>query len=298
MDDLISVRDLERRDFEEIHAIADLYASGSRKNNLHGTVALAFFEPSTRTATSFETAAKLLGMNVVGFRSEEGTSVSKGETLGDTVRMLDGYSDCIVMRHRFDGAAKFASEIARHPIINAGDGKNEHPTQAILDLYTIRRVFGGIDGLTVGVLGDLRYSRTVNSLLLALNKFKPKKVYLISPPQLTLRKEIDDELEYSREVTEDLVSIIQEIDVLYVTRIQKERFPDEYEYEKVKGSYKVDHRVVSKMRKRSIILHPLPRVDEIDRAIDSSPKAKYFYQASLGVPVRMAIFERILGERK
>jgi len=299
MYDLISVKDLSREFIEELFLLADKY---NKKKHAGGfedkVVAGAFFEPSTRTTLSFETAAKLLGAEYIGFRSWEGTSLAKGETLADTIRMLDNYADCIVIRHPNDGAARFAAEIAQKPVVNAGDGKNEHPTQSVQDLYTIRSSFGKIDGLTYGFIGDLHYARAVNSLLLALNMYKPKKVYFISPESLTVRGEVLRDLKYKYEATTEPHKIIDEIDVLYITRIQKERFTDPYEYKKVEASYKVDLALTEKMKDSAIIMHPLPRVNETDRNIDGTKRAKYFIQASFGVPVRMAILSRILGGRK
>lgn len=296
MQDLISILDLAKEEVLEIFEKTDALLRGKIMLRLDGKiVSLAFFEPSTRTALSFESAALSMGGRVLGFTSEESISVAKGENLADTVRMLDNYSDCIVIRHKFDGAAKFASEIAQKPVINAGDGKHEHPTQTLIDLYTIKRIFGTPEGLTFGLLGDLRYARTVNSLVRGLKFFRPKKVYLISPPQLRLREEIRNELDYPTEERVDPRDVIGDIDVLYVTRIQKERFPDESEYEKVKESYRVDVRLVEEMRKDSVILHPLPRVTEIDRRIDSYPQAKYFLQASLAVPLRSVLLHEVVG---
>ncbi|BFI73961.1 aspartate carbamoyltransferase [Sulfurisphaera ohwakuensis] len=298
MKDIISVYDFSKSDFDELFELTDKLRNMPifPKILKEKTVALAFFEPSTRTYLSFNKAAINLGASTIGFSGEEGTSIAKGENLADTIRMLNNYADMIVIRHKFDGAAKFASEISEIPVINAGDGKHEHPTQTVIDFYTIYRNFKNIDGLTFGLMGDLRYARVVNSFLRALTRFKPKKVYLISPPQLSARKEILEELNYPYREVIDYNEVIEEIDVLYVTRIQKERFPDESEYEKVKESYVVDMNLVSKMRKDAIILHALPRVNEISREVDKTPQAKYFEQASYAVPVRMAIFHKIVGE--
>ncbi|MBB5252348.1 aspartate carbamoyltransferase [Sulfurisphaera ohwakuensis] len=298
MKDIISVYDFSKSDFDELFELTDKLRNMPifPKILKEKTVALAFFEPSTRTYLSFSKAAINLGASTIGFSGEEGTSIAKGENLADTIRMLNNYADMIVIRHKFDGAAKFASEISEIPVINAGDGKHEHPTQTVIDFYTIYRNFKNIDGLTFGLMGDLRYARVVNSFLRALTRFKPKKVYLISPPQLSARKEILEELNYPYREVIDYNEVIEEIDVLYVTRIQKERFPDESEYEKVKESYVVDMNLVSKMRKDAIILHALPRVNEISREVDKTPQAKYFEQASYAVPVRMAIFHKIVGE--
>ena len=283
---------------EEIFEDTDRRLKQPPTRELEGKIiALAFFEPSTRTYLSFETAAKRLGADVIGFSSTEGTSVSKGENLADTIRMLENYADVIVMRHKYDGAAKFASRVTKKPIINAGDGKHEHPTQTLIDLYTIRRHFGTPEGLVYGLLGDLKYARVVNSLLRGLKLFKPKMVYLISPELLRVRREILEELNYPYREVADPFDVIGEVDVLYVTRIQKERFVDEQDYEKVRESYKVDLRLVNQMKRDSIILHALPRVNEIDRRVDKDPRAKYFEQASYGVPVRMSVLVKYGGER-
>ncbi|ARM76279.1 aspartate carbamoyltransferase [Acidianus manzaensis] len=297
MRDIISALDLSREDFLSLFHLSDEILKGKKIEVKDKIISVAFFEPSTRTALSFTTAGEKLGAKIIGFSSTEGTSVAKGENLADTIRMLENYSDCIIIRHKFDGAAKFASEISDKPIINAGDGKHEHPTQTLIDLYTVYKTFGEIDNLTFGILGDLRYARTVNSLLRGLTRFKPKIVYLISPPTLSARKEILKDLNYEIKELNNPYDIISDLDVLYITRIQKERFADEMEYEKVKESYKIDENLVNKMKKESIILHPLPRVNEIDRKIDSTPQAKYFYQASLAVPIRMALLYSVLGEQ-
>ncbi len=297
MKNIISSYDFSKEDFLNIFELTDNITSGKIKPKLNNKIiSVAFFEPSTRTATSFVTATLKLDAKVVGFTSPEGTSIAKGENLADTIRMLEGYSDCIIIRHKYDGAAKFASEISQKPVINAGDGKHEHPTQSLIDLYTVYKIFGEVDNLTYALFGDLRYARTINSILRALTRFKPKIVYLISPSQLKARKEIVQELNYEIKELENPFDVISDIDVLYVTRIQKERFPDEVEYEKIKESYIVDQRLVEFMKKDSIILHPLPRINEIDRRIDSLPQAKYFYQASLGVPIRMSLLYKIIGE--
>lgn len=293
---MISILDLSKEEILEIFDRTDSYLQGRLKLRLDGKiVSLAFFEPSTRTALSFGSATLSLGGKVLGFTSEESISIAKGENLADTIRMLDNYSDCIVIRHRFDGSAKFASEVAEKPVINAGDGKHEHPTQTLVDLYTVQRIFGSVEGLNFGILGDLRYARTVNSLLRGLKLFKPKRVYLISPPELRVREEIRNELNYPTEERVNPREVIGDVDVLYVTRIQKERFPDESEYERVKESYKVDVKLIEEMKKGAVILHPLPRVTEIDRRIDSYPHAKYFLQASLSVPLRAVLLSEILG---
>lgn len=298
--DVISILDFTRSELEELFDLADeVRVRGVSGKPLEGKImALAFFEPSTRTRLSFEAAMKRLGGETIGFTSEEAISVAKGESFIDTIRMLDSYSDVIVVRHRFDGAAKLAAEIAENPVINAGDGKQHHPTQAMLDIYTIRTLVGGVDGLTIGVLGDLRYGRAASSFILALTHYKPKQVYLISPPQLRTRREVLEEarnrgLKYKE--VENLEEVLPELDILYVTRIQKERIPDPEEYEKVKGSYKVTLETLETKAKKTLkILHPLPKVDEIDPRVDETNYAAYYKQAKLGIPLRIALLLKIL----
>jgi len=298
--DVISILDFSRSELEELFELAEeIEVRGVGGKPLEGKVmALAFFEPSTRTRLSFETAMKRLGGETIGFTSEEAISVAKGESFIDTIRMLDSYADIIVVRHRYDGAAKLAAEIAENPVINAGDGKQHHPTQAMLDIYTIKRLEGTVDGLTIGVLGDLRYGRAASSFILALTHYKPKHVYLISPPQLRARREVLEEatrrgLRYTE--VENLEEVLPELDILYVTRIQRERIPDPEEYEKLKGSYRVTLEMLETKAKRNLkILHPLPKVDEIDPRIDNTPYAAYYKQAKLGIPLRMALLLKIL----
>jgi len=298
--DVISILDFTRSDLEELFELADdIRVRGVRGKPLEGRVAaLAFFEPSTRTRLSFESAMKRAGGETIGFTSEEAISVAKGESHADTIRMLDSYSDVIVVRHRYDGAAKLAAEIAENPVVNAGDGKQHHPTQAMLDIYTIKVLEGEVDGLTIGVLGDLKYGRAAASFILALTHYKPKQAYLISPPQLRTRKEVIEEvknrgLKYKE--VENLEDAIEELDILYVTRIQKERIPDPEEYEKLKGSYRVTLETIERKAKKNLkILHPLPKVDEIDPRIDTTHYAAYYTQAKLGIPLRTALLIKIL----
>lgn len=269
----------------------------SKLNILDGKImATAFFEPSTRTRLSFEAAMLRLGGRVLGFGSVEASSVAKGESLGDTIRMLDSYSDVIVIRHSLEGAAKYAADIATVPVINAGDGTQNHPTQAMLDAYTIWREYGRIDDLTIGILGDLRYARVVTSLIQLLSNFKVK-LRLISPEILKPRRELLDfmnmrGMSYSLHL--NLNEVLSELDVLYVVRIQRERFPDPVEYERVKGSFKVSPESLIGVKDTLIVLHPLPRVDEVDHRLDSTRYAKYFKQSALGVPLRMALLKLIL----
>jgi len=302
--DVISILDFTRDELEVLFDAADkmdkfMHRGYVPKLLTDQVVSLAFFEPSTRTRLSFELAAKRLGAVTIGFAAEESTSVAKGESFADTIRMLDAYSDIIIVRHRYEGAALFASEIAESPVINAGDGRQHHPTQAMVDLYTVLRLFGTIDGLTYGVLGDLRYSRAASSFILGLTRFKPSKVYLIAPPLLKPRPEVKmvlDRMGTPYEEVDSLRDVIHELDVLYVVRIQKERFPDPEEYERVKGSYKVTLKLVEERGKDSLkILHPLPKVDEVDPALDNSKYAAYYEEARLAIPLRMALLALISG---
>ncbi|MEM0153352.1 MAG: aspartate carbamoyltransferase [Ignisphaera sp.] len=299
--DIISILEFERRELEYLFETSDriLYYVDKKLHLLDGRIiTLAFFEPSTRTRISFEVAAKKLGADVVSFTSEEALSISKGENLADTIRMLDSYSDLIVIRHRLEGTAKYAAEVAEKPVINAGDGKQHHPTQAMIDLYTVKKLFGTIDGLTYGVLGDLRYGRAATSFIYGLSLFKPKKIYLISPEVLRAREEVLELLRNKGIVYEEknnVEEIIDQLDILYVTRIQKERFPDPMEYEKVKGSYRVTYELLKHGKKELKVFHPLPKVDEIDPKVDTSGYAAYYIQAKYGIPIRMSLLMLILG---
>lgn len=300
--DIISITDFDRNDFDKLFSVVEKIIENniSKIDLLNGKImASAFFEPSTRTRLSFETAMKRLGGDVITLVGEEAISIKKGESFIDTIRMLDAYSDVIVIRHRYEGAAKLAAEIAESPVINGGDGKQHHPTQAFIDLFTVKKLKGRIDGLTYGVLGDLKYARTANSFLLGLTKFKPKKVYLISPEILRIRPWTRDQLIKSNidfEEVNNVLDVIDELDILYVTRIQKERFPDPMEYERVKGSYKLTVESLREAKPDLKILHPLPKVDEIDPKVDETEYAAYFKQAKYGVPVRMALLALIFGK--
>lgn len=254
-------------------------------------VCTAFFEPSTRTRLSFESAAQRLGASVIGFSDPATTSSTKGETLEDTVRMLNAYADLIVMRHPKEGTARRAAAVSTVPVVNAGDGPGEHPTQTLLDIYTMRKEKGGVSGLTVGLVGDLRYGRTVHSLVPALQRLGAKAVQ-VPAPGLELPKPIAGDVP-----TMGLEEAAGSCDVLYVTRVQKERFADAAEYEKVKDSFVVDAELLQRTRSKAIILHPLPRVDEIAPNVDGLPAAKYFDQARNGVPVRMAVLATLLESK-
>jgi aspartate carbamoyltransferase catalytic subunit len=257
---------------------------------------LCFFEPSTRTRMSFDTAMKRLGGRTIDVGAVESSSVTKGETLADTMRVLEGYADALVLRHPSEGAATMAAEFVDVPLVNAGDGAGQHPTQTLLDLYTIREN-AGLDDITVGIMGDLKYGRTVHSLAAALTNFDIRQQF-ISPESLQLPRSVRYDLHESgaqvREHT-DLDDVLPELDVLYVTRIQRERFPDENEYRKVAGQYRVDTDDLRSANDPLTVLHPLPRVDEIAPEVDDTDHAKYFEQAHNGVPIRMALLDMLLG---
>lgn len=297
--DVISVKDFGRSDFEYLFAAVDRIndlEEDKRRKLLEGKIlGLLFFEPSTRTRISFESAMSALGGGYVGFDEPHSSSAEKGENLSDTIKTMECYTDVLVLRHPNEGAAKFASEVAAKPVINAGSGTEEHPTQAMLDLYTILKEKGKIDGLNIAVVGDLKYGRTVYSLLYALSQYSPK-LYLVSPTLLKIRKEalyaVNAKIKTSEH--ENLSEVIEDIDVLYVTRIQKERFPDLQEYEKVRGSYIVNNELLKKAKEDLIILHPLPRIDEIAPEVDSTKHAKYFEQAYYGKIVREALLGLVL----
>ncbi|KPV61440.1 MAG: Aspartate carbamoyltransferase [Candidatus Bathyarchaeota archaeon BA1] len=297
--DIISIKDFKREEIDYILKIANamepIAKSGS--NMLHGKMlATLFFEPSTRTRLSFETAMHKLGGSTIGFAEAEISSIKKGENLADTVRTVENYADVIVLRHPLEGSARLAAEFAQVPIINAGSGAEEHPTQALLDLYTILKERGRIDGLKIALTGDLRYGRTVHSLSYALSLYDIM-LYLVSPGSLRVRREVLDGVKGKIEVVEKtrIEEALPEVDVLYVTRIQKERFPDLAEYAKVKGSYKIDLNMLKNAKRDLILLHPLPRVDEIAAEVDETPYARYFQQVWNGIVVRMALLALILG---
>jgi len=298
--DIISLRDFSRQEIDYIlemtRGMEPMARAGS--DLLRGKIlATLFFEPSTRTRLSFESAMHRLGGSAIGFADAEITSVKKGENLADTMRVVESYADVIVVRHPLEGAARLAAEFAGVPVINGGSGAEEHPTQALLDLYTIVKEKGEIDGLNVALVGDLRYGRTVHSLAYALSLYDVK-LFLVSPDMLRMRREVLQVIKEEIEVIEknNLEKIIGDVDVLYMTRIQKERFPDAAEYAKVKGSYRVDLQLLERVRKDMIVLHPLPRVDEIAPEVDSTSHARYFQQVWNGIVTRMALLALILGK--
>ena len=300
--DIVSIEDFSREEINYIlsisHSIEPLAAKGS--DMLKGKIlANLFFEPSTRTRLSFEAAMLKLGGSTIGFAEAEIASVRKGENLADTIRTVENYADIIALRHPLEGAAKLAAEFSKIPILNAGSGAEEHPTQALMDLYTVQKEKGKIDGLKIALVGDLRYGRTVHSLAYALSLYNIE-LHLISPESLRMRHEVIRAIRNKISIIEDinLEKIIPQIDVLYVTRIQKERFPDLAEYAKVKGIYKIDLKTLKSAKKDLIILHPLPRVDEITAEVDSTPQARYFQQVWNGIVVRMALLALVLGAVK
>jgi len=301
MKHLISMRDIGKEDIlkilNESEKMENLLNRSEIKEmqSLNGKIlATLFYEPSTRTRLSFETAMKRLGGNVIGFTDIKNTSVTKGESLIDTIRVVSGYSDIIVIRHPSEGAARLASEYSQVPVINAGDGSNQHPTQTLLDLYTIKREIGKIDGIKIAFIGDLKYGRTVHSLCYALSLFDDVEIHLISPEELRIPREIIEDLDGKVNIYESDDINLDGVDVAYMTRIQKERFPDLNEYQKVKGTYKLTKEHVAD--KDLIIMHPLPRVDEIDVEVDKLPQARYFKQSFYGIPVRMAILKILASE--
>ena len=299
--DIISIKDYDKNQLEKIFTFTDkimkLSPTERREVSKGKTLAYLFYEPSTRTRLSFESAMASIGGNSLGISDVSSSSTQKGESLADTVKIMSIYSDVLVLRHPLDGSSRFASEISSKPVINAGSGTEEHPTQAIQDLFTIKKEKKKIDGLKIGIVGDLKYGRTVYSLLSGLGNYDVE-VHLISPESLRIRSDSIYDIKKKISFTEstDIEEYIDDLDVVYVTRIQKERFPDEEEYLKVKGSYIIGLDLLQKMKEDSIILHPLPRLDEISNDIDKTKNAKYFQQAEYGKYTRAAMLGLILNE--
>ena len=299
--DIISIKDFTKEDLEFIFNSTDKisYLKPNEKSELGRgrTLGYLFYEPSTRTRMSFEAAMASLGGSSIGIFDPRSSSVEKGESLADTVRIIDLYSDVTILRHPLDGSSRFAGELSKNPIINAGSGSEEHPTQAMLDLYTILKEKKKIDGLTIGIVGDLKYGRTVYSLLYALANYNVN-IHLISPSILRIRKESIYDVQKKLKLYEhnQLEDILPKLDVLYVTRIQRERFPDVQEYEKVKGTYTVDKSTLAKAKSDVSIMHPMPRMEEISHSIDSTNNAIYFRQAAYGKELRAALLALILNE--
>lgn len=298
--DIVSVTEFTKDDVDSILKAARKLEPLAREGSslLKGKVlATLFFEPSTRTRLSFETAMIRLGGSVIGFAEPGASSIAKGETLADTVRVVENYADILVVRHPLEGSSRLAADYASIPVINAGAGSEEHPTQAFLDLYTMWREFGKIDGLNIALVGDLKYGRTVHSLAYLLSKYNVN-LQFVSPPTLRIRDEVSGDLKklgIKFEEKTELKEVLPTIDVLYLTRIQKERFPDLAEYEKVKGYYRITAELLKETRSNMIVMHPLPRLDEIDAAVDATPHARYFKQVFYGVVTRMALLALILG---
>ena len=299
--DIISIKEFNKEKLEKIFVSTDKMMQLNpieRREICKGkTLAYLFYEPSTRTRLSFDAAMASIGGNSLGISDITSSSTQKGESLADTVRIMSIYSDVLVLRHTMDGSSRFASEVSDKPVINAGSGTEEHPTQAIQDLFTIKKEKKKIDGLKIGIVGDLKYGRTVYSLLYGLGNYDVD-VHLISPESLRIRSDSVYEIKKRLSFTEstDIEEHIDEFDVLYVTRIQKERFPDEEEYLKVKGSYVVGLDLLKQMKDDSIILHPLPRLDEISNDVDNTKNAKYFEQAEYGKHIRAALLGMTLNK--
>ena len=262
-------------------------------------MAALFYEPSTRTRLSFEAAMLRLGGRTMGTdNAHEFSSAAKGETLEDTIRIVSGYADVIVLRHNEQGAAKRAAAVSSVPVINAGDGPGQHPTQALLDLYTIRDELGHVDGIRIAMVGDLANGRTVRSLTYLLSKFRDIRICFVAPPQVAMNDDIKvhlDEHHVPWVETEDLDAVLPQVDVIYQTRIQKERFSDEAAYLALKGIYRIDASTLGRMKKDAIVMHPLPRVDEIATEVDADPRAAYFRQARNGLYIRMALLDKVLA---
>ena len=297
---LISIQDFSKDEILHILDVAKEFEKNREQNFLAGkVVACLFFEPSTRTRLSFEAAVNRLGARVIGFPDNKNTSQSKGETLEDTIRIVSGYADMIVMRHPSEGAAAVAASVASVPVVNAGDGTNQHPTQTLLDLFAIRETQGRLDHLTVNMVGDLKYGRTVHSLSEAMSLFEPTFIFT-APEELKMPGKylnfLDEKgIPYTQ--TQSLEAYINDCDILYMTRVQQERFAFKEDYEKVKDVYELNAAMLRNVRPNMKVLHPLPRVSEIHTDVDTTPYAYYFEQATGGMYVRMAVIAYLLGYR-
>ncbi len=295
---LISINDYSKEEYYQILDKAEEFEKNPRQKILDNhVIASLFFEPSTRTRLSFESAVQMLGGRIIGFTDAATSSVKKGESLRDSIMTVANYSDLIIMRHPVDGSARFASEVSSVPIINAGDGSNQHPTQCLLDLYSIRKTQGTLENLNVAFVGDLKYGRTVHSNVIAMTEFNTT-YHLVSPFELKLPSAVkqhikDKNLKYYQYT--ELEEVIDKVDIIYMTRIQKERFSDPMEYEKVKNSYILKQSMLKNAKDNMRVLHPMPRVNEIEVAVDADEKAYYFQQALNGVYVRQALLSLILG---
>ena len=298
---LISITDLTKEEIVRITELAAYFEEHPYEPLLSGRViASLFFEPSTRTRLSFESAINRLGARVIGFSDTANTSVSKGETFHDTIQVIANYCDMIVMRHSLEGAPRYASEFSKVPIVNAGDGANQHPSQTLLDLYSIKKTQGRLDDINIVMIGDLKYGRTVHSLLQALSHINARFTF-VAPPELRMPEEYkqflrDHNLRYTE--TTEIGDAIRDADIVYMTRVQRERFTDPMEYERVKNVYVLKNSMLEGTKETMKILHPLPRVGEIDPDVDANPKAYYFNQTENGVYTRMAIISYLLGVKK
>ncbi len=304
--DIISIKDFSRKDLEHLFGVAkemetpedggksDLYS-----DLLHGKImASLFFEPSTRTRLSFEAAMHKLGGDVIGFADKTITSIEKGEGFKDTIKTIENYADIFVIRHNKDGAARLAGDITDKPVINAGDGTNQHPTQTLLDLYTIKKTQNSLDGLKIAMVGDLKNGRTVHSLTYSLLNFEGNQLYFVSPPQLKMPSHLIEELNSKKCIyteLDKLESVLNEVDIIYMTRIQKERFDDELEYRKVKGAYILNASMLNRPKSNLKIMHPMPIDNEIDYSIDETKHACYFEQVKNSIPVRKACLVEAFG---
>ena len=305
MKDIISMNDMSKEEILEILEVAEKIEKTSEEEKLNflkgKIIATLFFEPSTRTKMSFESAAFRLGAQVLQLPPLELSSVKKGESFSDTIKMVESYSDVIVVRHPNDGAARLASTTSRKPVLNAGDGSNQHPSQTLLDLYTIKDEKGTLNNLSIAFVGDLKYGRTVHSLVKALTHFNPV-IYFVAPKILQMPSYLIDDLDKNNikyEILEDFRDCLDKIDVFYMTRTQKERFPDIEDYEKLKGVYVINKKnILGKCKEDMIILHPLPRVDEISTDLDDTKHALYFKQAKNGIPIRQAMMMKVLDKVK
>lgn len=301
MKHLIDPMDLNKAELEEILQLAqDIIANREKYQDVmaHRKLATLFYEPSTRTRLSFTSAMMELGGNVLGFADAKSSSVSKGETVQDTVRVVGCFADIIAMRHHTEGAQLYASEVSKVPIINAGDGSHSHPTQTLTDLLTITRELGHIDGITIGFCGDLKFGRTVHSLIKALSRYKDIKVILIAPDELKLpdyiKQDVCDRLGIKYKEVHTIEEVMPELDILYMTRVQQERFLDMDEFDRVKNSFVLDNKKMALAKKNMAVLHPLPRVNEILTEVDADPRAAYFRQVENGKFVRMALICKLI----
>ncbi len=294
---LVSIHDYSKEEQIRILDVAEAFEKEPRPDLLKNhVIASLFFEPSTRTRLSFESAISRLGGKIVGFTDSGSSSVKKGESLKDTIKTVSLYSDLIIMRHPIEGSARWASEVATVPVVNAGDGANQHPTQCLLDLYSIRKTQGTLDNLNIAFVGDLKYGRTIHSLTIAMTNYNTT-FHLISPELLKLPRSVkqhikDKNMKYYQYT--DIAEALPHVDILYMTRIQRERFSDELEYEKVKNSYVLNNEMLNDSKPNLKVLHPMPRVNEINEDVDSNHKAYYFQQALNGVYIREALLSLIL----